>query len=156
SRELARAALGYGGRIVFARAGGDKQLVPLLEEGLAALDEDDTELRVRLLARLAGALRDEHSRDRRDRLSRGAVELARRGGDARVPAYALDGRAASIIAPDTVHECLELATELREVAERSGNIELLEAGFEQRIASQFVVGDAHGAEVDLLAARRVA
>ena len=67
ARELARAAAGYGGRTVWARAGGDERLVPLLEEGLAALAEEDVELRARLLARLAGALRDEHSRDRRDR-----------------------------------------------------------------------------------------
>ena len=33
ARELARAAAGYGGRIVWARAGGDDRLVPLLEEG---------------------------------------------------------------------------------------------------------------------------
>ena len=38
---------------------------------------DDAELRARLLARLAGALRDEHARERRDALSREAVELAR-------------------------------------------------------------------------------
>ena len=37
SRELARAAAGYGGRIVWVRAGTDDRLVPLLEEGLAAL-----------------------------------------------------------------------------------------------------------------------
>ena len=36
-RELARAALGYGGRIVWARADEDALLVSLLEEGLAAL-----------------------------------------------------------------------------------------------------------------------
>jgi hypothetical protein len=44
------------------------------------LAEDDVELRARLLARLAGVLRDEHSRDRRDRISGEAVELARRAG----------------------------------------------------------------------------
>src|SRR5439155_1478287 len=32
SEELARAAMGYGGRIVWARAGDDARLVPLLEE----------------------------------------------------------------------------------------------------------------------------
>ena len=92
-RELARAAAGYGGRFMWARAAGDDRLVPLLEEGLAALGEEDVELRARLLARLAGALRDEPSRDRRDRLSREAVELARRGGNPAALAYALDGRA---------------------------------------------------------------
>ena len=39
ARELARAAAGYGGRIIWARAGDDARLVPLLEEGLAALGE---------------------------------------------------------------------------------------------------------------------
>ena len=108
---------------MWARAAGDDRLVPLLEEGLAALAEEDVELRARLLARLAGALRDEHSRDRRDRLSREAVELARRAGNPAALAYALDGRLAAISAPDTVAECLALGRELREVAERIGDPE---------------------------------
>jgi predicted ATPase len=52
---LARAAIGYGGRIVWARAGADVRLVPLLQEGLGALANEDVELRATLLARLAGA-----------------------------------------------------------------------------------------------------
>jgi tetratricopeptide (TPR) repeat protein len=91
--ELARAAVGYGGRTAWVRGAGDSPLIPLLEEGLRAIGEDDIELRARLLARLAGALRDEPSRDRRNRLSREAVELARRSGSATALAYALDGRA---------------------------------------------------------------
>ena len=39
--ELARAALGYGGRTVWQRAGDDHRLVPLLEEALAAIGETD-------------------------------------------------------------------------------------------------------------------
>jgi hypothetical protein len=89
SLELARAAAGYGGRFMWARAAGDDRLVPLLEEGLAALREEDVELRARLLARLAGVLRDEHSRDRRDRMSRQAVELARRAGNPVALAYGM-------------------------------------------------------------------
>ena len=80
--QLARAALGYGGRFAWPRAGeGDTRLMPLLEEALAALGEADTELRARLLARLACVLRDEPSPERRDSLSREAVEIARRLGD---------------------------------------------------------------------------
>jgi DNA-binding SARP family transcriptional activator/tetratricopeptide (TPR) repeat protein len=154
--ELAQAAAGYGGRIVFARAGSDDRLVPLLEEGLAALGEDDVELRARLLARLAGALRDEHSRERRDRLSSEAVELARRTGDPAALAYALDGRAATIIAPDTVAECDALGNELLEVAERSGNRELVAAAHSHRLIAKLLVGDVRGAEVDLAASSRVA
>jgi DNA-binding SARP family transcriptional activator len=81
--ELARAAAGYAGRIVWARAGTDECLVPLLEEGLEAVPAESVELRARLLARLAGALRDEHSRERRAALSAEAVELARRTGTRR-------------------------------------------------------------------------
>ena len=85
---LARAALGYGGRFVWARAWGDERLVPLLEEALAALPEEDSDLRVRLLTRLAaGPLRDTHPPEVRVRMSQKAVDMARRlarPGDARV------------------------------------------------------------------------
>jgi DNA-binding SARP family transcriptional activator len=154
-RELARAAAGYGGQMVFGRAGGDVRLVPLLEEGLAALADEDVELRARLLARLAGALRDEPSRDRRDELSREAVELARRTGNPAALAYALNGRAAAIIAPDTVTECLTIGSELRDLGERIGNAEVVVQGFSHRIIAQLVVGDVHGAEVDVAVANGI-
>ena len=98
-----------GGRLVWARAGADQLLVPLLEEGLAGLGEEDVELRARLLARLAGALRDEHSRDRRDALSREGLELARRTKNSTALSYALDGRAAAIFAPDARKRSSRLA-----------------------------------------------
>jgi DNA-binding SARP family transcriptional activator len=156
SLELARAAAGYGGRIVWARAEGDDRLVPLLEEGLAALADEDVELRARLLARLAGALRDEPSRERRDTLSSEAVELARHTGNPAGLAYALDGRAAAMHGPDTVAECLALGTELREVAARIGDRERVVAGHVLRIIAQLTVGDIREAKVDLAAASRIA
>jgi DNA-binding SARP family transcriptional activator len=122
-RELARAAVVYGGRIVFARAGDDSRLVPLLEEALAAIGDADAELRTRLLGRLGGALRDEHSRERRDSLSAEAVRLARKGGNPAAIAYALDGRLSAIIAPDTLDEVLTIADELRKVGESTGDSE---------------------------------
>ena len=154
--ELARAAAGYGGRMPWARAGGDDQLVPLLEAGLEAIADSDVALRARLLARLAGALRDEHSRDRRDGLSNEAVELARRTGNLAALAYALDGRAAAIIAPDTVDECLALGTELRDVALSIGDAERVLAGHWNRFIAQVMLGDLVKAELDLAAATRIA
>jgi tetratricopeptide (TPR) repeat protein len=130
--------------------------VPLLEEALAAVAEDDVELRARLLARLAGALRDEPSRERRDKLSAEAVELARRTGNPAALAYALDGRAASIVAPDTVAECLAIGSELCEVAKRIGDRERVAAGHSHRLIAHLLVGDVRGAEVDLAAASRIA
>jgi tetratricopeptide (TPR) repeat protein len=155
-RELGRAALGYGGRISWARTAGDDRLVPLLEEGLASLPADEVELRARLLARLAGALRDEHSRERRDALTDEAVELARRTGSPVALAYALDGRAGAIIAPDTIEECLTLASELRDVAERIGDREQLIQGHDTCGLAHSMAGDMDRAAEHFEAARRVA
>ena len=79
--QLARAAELYGGRFVWARAISDDELLPLLEEALAALGEGDSALKVRIMGRLSTARRSDPSRDRRDALSREAVEMARRIGD---------------------------------------------------------------------------
>jgi DNA-binding SARP family transcriptional activator/tetratricopeptide (TPR) repeat protein len=156
SRELARAAVGYGGRIAWVRAGDDERIVPLLEEGIAVLGDQGDELRVRLLGRLAGALRDEYSRDRRDRLSAEAVELARQIGNAAALAYALEGRAHAIIGPDTVAECLALGSELLEMAAQSEDTERLVAAHMFRIGPLLFVGDVQAAEADLAAASRLA
>ena len=154
--ELARAAAAYGGRMVWSRAGADERLVPLLEEGLAAVPEDNVEIRARLLARLAGALRDEHSRQRRETLSNEAVQLARRTGNSSALAYALLGRAHAIVAPDTVAECLALGTELCDVAARNGDLERVAAGHVFRTMVKLIVCDVEGAEADLAVASRIA
>ena len=155
-RELARAAVGYGGRVIFERAGSDSRLVPLLEEGLAAVGEEDVELRVRLLARLAGALRDEPSRRRRDGLSQEAVELARRSRNPAALAYALDGRLAAILAPDALAERITLADELREVAELGGERERIVAAHFHRFIVKLELGELGAAQADLAAATGIA
>jgi DNA-binding SARP family transcriptional activator len=155
-RDVARAAAGYGGRIVWARMGGDDRLVPLLEQGLASLPPDDVELRAHLLARLAGALRDEHSRARRDELSREAVDLARRSGSPAALAYALDGRATAIFGPDTQAEVLAVATELCSVAEQIGDRERGVHGHLHRLSMSLLKGDLGGAERELSSVAHVA
>ena len=97
---FARAALGYGGTTGWQRAGDDTRLVPLLEEALAALGENGADARARLLARLAGALRDEPSLEPRSSLSREAVEIARRLGDKETLAYALTSLFMATWGPD--------------------------------------------------------
>jgi eukaryotic-like serine/threonine-protein kinase len=153
--ELARAAAGYGGRTTWVRAGRDDRLVPLLEEGLAAVG-DDVELRATLLGRLAGALRDEPSRERRDELSREAVKLARRTKNPAALAHALEGRAYAILAPDTMAETLALGSELRDVAARSGDRERIVGGHMLRIMAQLQQRDIPGAAADLDAASAIA
>ena len=155
-RHLARAALGYSGRIVWARPSGDERLVPLLEEALAALPGADVDLRVLLLARLAGALRDEPARDRRDAVSGEALKLARQTGSPAAVAYALDARAHAIIAPDTIAECLKLSSELREAAIQAADRERVVASHMLRVHAQLIIGDVADAEANLAEAYRIA
>jgi DNA-binding SARP family transcriptional activator len=156
ARALARAAYGYGGRIVWVRAGEDTRLVPLLEEALTALPDEDLELRSRLLARLAGALRDEHSRGRREALSTEAVVVARASGSSAAVAYALDAQAYATIAPDTMGRCLELARELRAAAEQAGDKERVVASHMLASQALLVLGDVPAAETEMDAAGRAA
>jgi eukaryotic-like serine/threonine-protein kinase len=155
-RELARAAAGYGRDDMYLRAGDDDQVVPLFEEALAGLDDEEVELRARLLARLAGALRDEPSRVRRDELTREAVELARRAGSAAALAYALDGRVPAIIAPDTLDECGALAVELCAVAEQIDDGVRLAHGHLHRVITRLMEGNLDGVDPSLAALERIA
>ena len=153
---LARAAAQYGGRIVFARAGDDDRIMPLLEEALAMLPPEEVELRAGLLARLAGALRDEPSRARRDALSREAVELARRSGDLAALADALDGRAIAILGPDTIAEVLAIGDELLDLAERMGDAEQIVHGHMHRLGPLLTMGESAQAWAGVEAASHVA
>jgi len=153
--ELARAAAGYGGRTVWARAGGDEVLIPLLNEALALLTDEDLELRVRLLTRLAGALRDEPSRERRFQLSDDALELARSAGGDVALAYALEGRGGAIAAPDTFAECIAVGRELVEVATRLGDSERIGHGHLETMFT-LALNDLPGTEAALEPLTRVA
>jgi DNA-binding SARP family transcriptional activator len=119
---LGRAALGYGGRFPWLRAGTDRRLVPLLEEALAGLGEEESQLRVRLLARLAGALRDQPSLEPRSSLSREAVAIARRLGDADTLAYALVSLTTATWSPE-IEELVPYVEEVKRLAEKTGDPE---------------------------------
>ena len=153
AEQLARAALGYGGRFVFNASRDDPQLLPLLEEALAALGETDSELRVRLLARLAGGpLRDEPSRERRASLSEQAVEIARGVGDPALLAYALDARHMAIWGPDKMPELFAITTEMIHLSEAASDLERLFQAHSYRIWSLLQLDDpgAVAAELDVM------
>jgi DNA-binding SARP family transcriptional activator/tetratricopeptide (TPR) repeat protein len=152
---LARAGLGYGGRYVWMAARGDPHLVSLLEESLQGLDDEDLELRARLLARLAGAIRDEHTPERRIALSQEAVAIARRLGDPRTLGYALDARAC-MASPDMTEQNLADATELVEVANRAGDAERAFFGHLYRTIFFLVLGDPRAMRTELDVTTRLA
>ena len=153
---LARAAAGYGGRFLWTRALVDERLVPLLEDGLAALGEEDSVLRVQLLARLAAALRGDPARSRRERVCEESIRIARRIGDPATIAYALDAAEAALHGPDTAERRAAEADEIVSLAKQIGDRERLFDGHEHRFWAVWELGDADRRRADLAALTAVA
>ena len=128
---VARAALGAGG-IGVTIGPSDPELVALLEEGLAGLDDADAALRARLLGRLAIELYYAN-RPRADELSREAIAAARASGDDGALAAALNARRVAVWDIDHVDERLAVATEMVEVADRAGDREVALQGRNWRV-----------------------
>jgi tetratricopeptide (TPR) repeat protein len=153
---LARAAIGYGGRFVWTRPGTDTRVIPMLREALAELGDETSTLRARLLARLAGALRDQPARDQRAALSAEAVVVAQRTGDDATLAYALTARFTANWGPENADEQLEIATRLVELAESIGD---MDRAVEARLIRHKVLtylGDITSAKADLEVASHLA
>jgi tetratricopeptide (TPR) repeat protein len=157
AEQLARAALGYGGRFVWSRAWGDPHLVPLLEEALALLGDTDDDLRIHLLTRLAaGPLRDTLPPEPREAMSDEALQMARRLGDRAALAYALEGRHCANMGPRTVDRRRAIADELIAVAEQIEDTERAYAGHEYRFHALLEAGDAATARQAFEAMTRIA
>jgi tetratricopeptide (TPR) repeat protein len=128
----------------------DTELAPLLEDAIAALGSDDSILRARLLARLAGGpLRDASvPAETRNALSEEALAIARRLGDRATFAYTLIGYVCSHQSPEHTRENMELATELLRVAEEVGDKERAVEGHEVRVAAFLELGDIEAAQAE--------
>jgi len=111
STDLARAALGMG---VLPSDPGivDYEQVKLAEEALNALGESDGKLRAMLLARLARELYYSDALERRDILSRTAVDIARHGEDKATLIYVLINRHVATWGPDNLEERLDISSEI--------------------------------------------
>jgi DNA-binding SARP family transcriptional activator/tetratricopeptide (TPR) repeat protein len=152
---LARAALGFAGQwSILGRV--DDARMNLLEEARAALGDERTTLRARLLARLALELYYSGEPGWRLALSEEAVELARELDEPRTLAICLDARHYALWRPETVDERLEVAAELRRVAEETGDPELELEGAGWTVVDLFELGDIQGADVQIAAASKLA
>lgn len=149
--QLARAALGASETgLLFGVNRASR--VALLEEALAALVPAPSEVRVRLLARLAIELYWSPAPQRSVALAREAAELAEKvGGDG--------ARAAAWLAlhyvergPDTAPAHPSLAADVVDLAERAGDAQTALAGRAARVVELLDAGDLDGmrAEVDTL------
>ncbi|MFL5853421.1 MAG: BTAD domain-containing putative transcriptional regulator [Solirubrobacteraceae bacterium] len=154
--QLARAAIEYGGRFGWARASIDPFYVPVLERALAAVGTEDSSARVRLLARLAAARRDDAPRERRVAIAAEGLEMAARIGDPVTLALALEAQWVATEGPEMVRDGTGLAATRRmiELGEQAGDKERMYEGHEHRLNSFWQLGDrtAVDVEFDALAA----
>jgi tetratricopeptide (TPR) repeat protein len=155
---LARAALGYGGRFAWARASTDPAFLPLLERAAEAIDDPASPERLRLLARIAAASRDDRARDQRVTLAEETLGIARRHGDPETLAAVLEGHSAAVEGPD--HHLrrtgIALSAELIALGERIGDKERVFAGHDYRLHCLWAIGDRAGIDVDIAAMSAVA
>jgi tetratricopeptide (TPR) repeat protein len=149
---LARAAIGYGGRFAWCRAGDDTALIGLLEDALGAVGSEDSLLRVRLLSRLAGARRSEIESTRRRAEAAEALAIARRLGDPLALASALGGYHGAIWDADSPEVRLQLAEEMIDNAVSAGDTEELAISYCARWIARWELGDFVDARNDVEAA----
>jgi class 3 adenylate cyclase len=144
---LAEAALHFGSEHVpaFER---DAHRLQMLEEALAALGSEASELSVRLLRRLV----IEHmfvDVAAAEEVAERAIEIARRLGEPRALAYAIHARHLSLGAAERVEERVLLSSELVEVSRRAGLADLQVFGHGSLHFDLLEKGDAAGARAQL-------
>jgi DNA-binding CsgD family transcriptional regulator/tetratricopeptide (TPR) repeat protein len=154
AERLASAALGFGDASV-TLGYVDLVLVRLIEEALAATGAGDSATRAKLIGRLASALYWSPSRERSDALSREAVQIARRVGDAGALAAALTDRATVLSGGENLEERLETATELLRAVEASSDIARLPAAQDTRIEILLKLGDVTAVNIAIDAQARL-
>lgn len=155
---VARAALTYrlGGLAGFQFDHPDAHLRALLEDALAALPEEDTATRARLLARLAMEFHFSPEEERRARLSDEAVAMARRLADRRLVAETLGARHIALWCPENVVEQLATATEVCRIARDIADRELELQGEYWRVCDLLELGDAVAVDESLDQVHRLA
>ena len=136
---LAQAALGLG--VEFVAGLVDDLEVSLLEEALVMLPRADSATRARVLARLARALQFTPFFDRRAELSNEAVLMARRLSDPATLAPVLYDRHVAIWGAANAQERLAIASEIVELAERSGDQALALQGYTLQAGNLLELGD---------------
>jgi tetratricopeptide (TPR) repeat protein len=153
---LARAALGLGGRFVWARAVRGSTQTQLLEKALAGLPADEISLRARLLARLAGLQRDLGSAKQNIARVREAVALARRAGDQDALCLCLTALGLYEGSLGPTRRFFEITDELAAAARTTGDLEREMQANDFRAAGYIDEGDIAGAEESLAVSLRLA
>jgi hypothetical protein len=142
---LARAGLGFAG-VVVTPGVADERLIALLTEALTALGDADPALRAGLLGRLAMEYRYSPFRERREVLSREAVEIARCLDDRSTLVFALNARHYAILGPDTLEQRMAVSIELAQLAAETSDGELALQSLPWRLADLLDLGHVQAAD----------
>ncbi|HEV3233430.1 MAG TPA: AAA family ATPase [Candidatus Dormibacteraeota bacterium] len=141
SRHLARAALGYRGRLGFGTGLLDKVGIALLEKALPALGDTDSGLRARVMASLAEALIFIDTFERRKALCDEALAMARRVGDKAALAEVLLDVNYALMGPDLTLELQSGVEEAFALAQEIGDQRILLEALICRIQTLWELGD---------------
>ncbi|MDP9068693.1 MAG: protein kinase [Actinomycetota bacterium] len=149
---LTRAALGFApGFMTFGTGDADEKLITLIDEALDHLSEADSILRARLLARLGVELYYCDEAERRNDVSRAAVEMARRLQDGPTLAYALNSRHHALWAPEGLDQRVAIAAEILTTAHRAGDKKMETLGRNWMIIDLLEAGDVPGVKRSMIA-----
>jgi hypothetical protein len=154
--DLARAALGFSGEFIYYGS-GEQARIEVLEEALAALGGEESELCARVLAWLGRELVLAGQAERARLLQRQAVDVARRTTDRATLAYTLMEWHFGALGRGTRLEArLAASEEAFRLAHEVGNKTLVAGSRLHRIVDLIERGDVRASEADLDAYARLA
>ncbi|HUG14752.1 MAG TPA: AAA family ATPase [Thermomicrobiales bacterium] len=144
---LARAALGAAGLGIIVHTLPEH--IRFMEEAVAGLPTTDSPLRARLLVRLALALIEQGTIERRRALCSEAEAIARKVDDPATLQYVLIAANNAIWTPDNLDERRAAASEIVALSEQSGDAVLRPSAFAFRIKLLMELGDIPELDDDL-------
>jgi tetratricopeptide (TPR) repeat protein len=123
----------------------------LVDEALEAIGPEPSALRAQLISALAFTPPDQDSMEARERLSTEAVERARTSGDVEAMFVALFARLWALLGPDDIVKRLEVATQILDLAIRTGAKDKIFTGHETRVRAYLALGDMVRADQEIKA-----
>ena len=121
---LARAAIGSSRRYIQQPGVVETEVIELLRRALAAIEGEHSVIRVRLLARLCGALYYSPERDQMQALSDEATALAQELDDPEARAHACAACRRTLWSPAKLQPRVEASTQMLTCARKAGDLEL--------------------------------
>ncbi len=146
---LSRAAIGASRRYVMPPGVVDEELIAMLEQALAMTAGDRTVIRVRLLARLCGALYYSPRREQMKGLSAEATALAAELGAPEPRALAAAARRRAYWDPEHLEQRLSDSTELLRYGREAGDLELALQGHAWLVVDLLEHGDAGAVDAQI-------